>query len=82
MKNFTYVRANSIEEAVTTVTSDRLGTFIAGGTNLVDRLKVFLDEPSQLVDVSRLPMKQIEPTQEGGLKNWCAGYQYQLSQSS
>ena len=68
MKNFTYVRANSIEEAVTTVTSDRLGTFIAGGTNLVDRLKVFLDEPSQLVDVSRLPMKQIEPTQEGGLK--------------
>ncbi len=68
MKNFTYVRANSIEEAVTTVTSDRQATFISGGTNLVDRLKVFLDEPSQLVDVSRLQMKEIEPTQEGGLK--------------
>ncbi len=68
MKNFTYVRANSIEDAVTRVTSDRQATFISGGTNLVDRLKVFLDEPSQLVDVSRLQMKQIEPTQEGGLK--------------
>ncbi|MGK7887547.1 MAG: xanthine dehydrogenase family protein subunit M [Crocosphaera sp.] len=68
MKNFTYVRANSIEDAVTRVTSDRQATFISGGTNLIDRLKVFLDEPSQLVDVSRLQMKQIEPTQEGGLK--------------
>ncbi len=68
MKNFTYVRANSIEDALTRVTSDRQATFISGGTNLVDRLKVFLDEPSQLVDVSRLNMKEIQPTQEGGLK--------------
>ncbi len=42
--------------------------FIAGGTNLVDRLKVFLDEPSQLLDISRLGIKQIQPTSEGGLK--------------
>ncbi len=68
MKNFTYVRANSVEDAVTRVTSDGQATFISGGTNLLDRLKVFLDEPSQLVDVSRLQMKQIETTQEGGLK--------------
>ena len=68
MKNFTYVRANSLEDAVSRVTSDRNAMFIAGGTNLVDRLKVFLDEPSQLVDVSRLPMKQIEQTGEGGLR--------------
>ena len=65
MKNFTYFRANSVEDAVTRVTSDRLATFISGGTNLLDRLKVFLDEPSQLVDVSRLQMKQIQATQEG-----------------
>ncbi|MEM7759726.1 MAG: FAD binding domain-containing protein, partial [Cyanobacteria bacterium P01_A01_bin.40] len=68
MKNFAYVRPNSIEDAVSRVTSDRDALFIAGGTNLVDRLKVFLDEPSQLVDVSRLAMKQIEKTAEGGLK--------------
>ncbi len=68
MKNFTYVRPNSVEDAVSRATSDRNSMFIAGGTNLVDRLKVFLDEPSQLVDVSRLAMKQIERTNEGGLK--------------
>ncbi len=68
MKNFTYVRAKSVEDAVSRTTSDRQAMFISGGTNLVDRLKVFLDEPSQLVDVSRLPMKQIERTKEGGLK--------------
>jgi xanthine dehydrogenase YagS FAD-binding subunit len=68
MKNFTYVRANSVEDAVKRAASDRDALFIAGGTNLVDRLKVFLDEPSQLVNVSRLPIKQIEPTSEGGLK--------------
>lgn len=68
MKNFAYVRANSIEDAVNRATSDRQAMFIAGGTNLVDRLKVFLDEPSQLVDLSRLTLKQIEGTKEGGLK--------------
>lgn len=68
MKNFTYFRANSVEEAIDKATSDRQAMFIAGGTNVVDRLKVFLDEPSQLVDVSRLKMKQIEKTTAGGLK--------------
>ena len=68
MKNFTYVRANSVEDAVNRATSDRDAMFIAGGTNLIDRLKVFLDEPSQLVDVSRLAMKQIERTSAGGLR--------------
>jgi len=68
MQNFAYVRAESIEDAVNRATSDRNALFIAGGTNLVDRLKVFLDEPSQLVDVSRLALKQIEETKEGGLK--------------
>ncbi len=68
MKNFTYIRANSVEDAISRATNDRQAMFIAGGTNLVDRLKVFLDEPSQLVDVSRLEMKQIERTNAGGLK--------------
>lgn len=68
MKNFAYVRASSVEDAVSRATSDRDALFIAGGTNLVDRLKVFLDEPSQLVDVSHLAMKQIAKTEEGGLK--------------
>lgn len=68
MKNFTYGRASSVEEAVERATRDRNAMYIAGGTNLVDRMKAFLDEPSQLLDISRLEMQRIERTQEGGLR--------------
>jgi len=68
MQNFAYVRANSVEDAIEKATDDRQASYIAGGTNLIDRMKVCLDEPSQLVDVSRLELKKIETTKEGGLK--------------
>ncbi|MEH2119855.1 FAD binding domain-containing protein [Nostoc sp.] len=67
MNNFTYARATSVKDAVERATNDQNAILIAGGTNLVDRLKVFLDEPSQLIDISRLEMKRIEQTSEGGL---------------
>ncbi|MEH2466709.1 FAD binding domain-containing protein [Nostoc sp.] len=67
MNNFTYTRATSVKDAVQRATNDQNAILIAGGTNLVDRLKVFLDEPSQLIDISRLEMKRIERTSEGGL---------------
>ena len=67
MNNFTYTRATSVKDAVQRATNDQNAILIAGGTNLVDRLKVFLDEPSQLIDISRLEMKRIEQTSEGGL---------------
>jgi xanthine dehydrogenase YagS FAD-binding subunit len=68
MNNFTYTRATSVKEAVQKATADDNAIFIAGGTNLVDRLKVFLDEPSQLIDISRLEMKRIERLPNGGLR--------------
>lgn len=68
MKNFSYVRATSVSEAIAHSSNNPSALLIAGGTNLVDRLKVFLDQPSQLVDVSRLDLKQIEPTPEGGIR--------------
>jgi xanthine dehydrogenase YagS FAD-binding subunit len=67
MKNFTFVRATSVQDAVNRTAKQSNSTVIAGGTNLVDRLKVFLDQPDQLVDVSRLPLNQIEKTRDGGL---------------
>ena len=67
MNNFAYTRATSVKDAVERATNDQNAILIAGGTNLVDRLKVFLDEPSQLIDISRLEMKRIERTSEGGL---------------
>lgn len=68
MKNFTYVRANSTQDAIQRASQEKGANFIAGGTNLVDRLKVFLDEPSQLIDISRLNLNQIDRTDEGGLR--------------
>ncbi|OKH44598.1 FAD-binding molybdopterin dehydrogenase [Calothrix sp. HK-06] len=62
MKNFNYTRATTIEDAVDRSSQAIL---IAGGTNLVDRMKVFLDQPTQVVDISRLDLKKIENTENG-----------------
>lgn len=68
MNNFTYTRATSLSDAVNQAVSDQNSMFIAGGTNLVDRLKVFLDQPSQLIDISRLQMQGIETPADGSLR--------------
>ncbi|BAZ12716.1 molybdopterin dehydrogenase FAD-binding protein [Calothrix sp. NIES-4071] len=61
MKNFNYTRATTIEDTVGTTQA----ILIAGGTNLVDRMKVFLDQPTQVIDISRLDLKKIESTENG-----------------
>ncbi|MDJ0619080.1 MAG: xanthine dehydrogenase family protein subunit M [Calothrix sp. MO_192.B10] len=68
MNNFTYTRATSLSDAVNQADADENSQFIAGGTNLVDRLKVFLDQPSQLIDISRLQMQGIEDMADGSLR--------------
>ena len=65
MKNFAYIGASSVEDAVQRASSNSEATYIAGGTNLVDRMKVFLDRPSQVIDVSRLALKSIELNEDG-----------------
>jgi xanthine dehydrogenase YagS FAD-binding subunit len=42
--------------------------FIAGGTTLIDLMKLNVETPSRLVDINRLPLDQIETTPDGGLK--------------
>jgi xanthine dehydrogenase YagS FAD-binding subunit len=68
MNNFTYIRATTVKDAVNRAVADKNAMFIGGGTNLVDRLKAFLDEPSQLIDISRLQMQSIEKMANGGLR--------------
>jgi xanthine dehydrogenase YagS FAD-binding subunit len=65
MKNFTYIRASSVQDAIGRSATPE-SAYIAGGTNLLDRMKGFLDEPAQLVDVSRLNFNQIDRTPNGG----------------
>src|ERR1700693_284033 len=67
MKAFTYQRANSLTEAA--AASAKPGaTLIAGGTNLLDLMKVQVETPTHLVDINRLPLDKIEDTPDGGLR--------------
>ena len=68
MKNFTYVRATTVKDAVNRAVADQYAMFIGGGTNLVDLLKAFVKEPSQLIDISRLQMQKIEKMANGSLR--------------
>jgi xanthine dehydrogenase YagS FAD-binding subunit len=68
MKPFTYERARSPAEAATVAARVPGAKFIAGGTNLLDLMKLQIETPTHLIDVNGLALDKIEPTQEGGLR--------------
>lgn len=68
MKPFTYERAADALAAVKAVAENPGAKFLAGGTNLLDLMKLEIERPTHLVDVGRLPFAGIEATAEGGLK--------------
>ena len=63
MNSFTLERAQSVEKAI-----GAGGKFIAGGTTLVDLLKLGVETPPHLVDITRLPLAQLEELPNGGLR--------------
>jgi len=67
MKPFTYERANSPAEAVAAMIAKPGAKFIAGGTNLLDLMKLQIEVPAHLIDVNALKLDTIELTPEGGL---------------
>jgi xanthine dehydrogenase YagS FAD-binding subunit len=68
MINFQYSRASDVADAVRMIAADPAAKFIAGGTNLVDLMKEDVERPSRLIDISRLPLKTVEQTADGGLR--------------
>ena len=68
MKPFTYERATSVKDAAAAVARDPGATFIAGGTNLLDLMKLQIAVPTHLVDVNGLALDRIESTDDGGLR--------------
>jgi len=68
MINFQYARANDVADAVRQIAADPTAKFIAGGTNLIDLMKENVERPSRLIDISRLPLKSVEETADGGLR--------------
>ena len=68
MRPFTYERPRSPAEAATAASRQPGARFIAGGTNLLDLMKLQIETPGHLIDVNGLGLDRIEPTPEGGLR--------------
>jgi xanthine dehydrogenase YagS FAD-binding subunit len=68
MKSFTYERAHTPAEAAATAARTPGAKFIAGGTNLLDLMKLEIETPTHLIDVNSLALDKIETTPEGGLR--------------
>jgi xanthine dehydrogenase YagS FAD-binding subunit len=67
MTPFHYERASEIASACASAARP-MAKFIAGGTNLVDLMKLQIETPAQLVDITRLPLDRIEETADSGLR--------------
>jgi xanthine dehydrogenase YagS FAD-binding subunit len=68
MIGFEYARAGDIADAIRQIAASPGAKFVAGGTNLVDLMKMDVERPAKLIDVSRLPLDRVEETAEGGLR--------------
>ncbi len=68
MKAFTYERAATPAEAAASAQRTPGAKFIAGGTNLLDLMKLEIETPVHLIDVNGLALDTIEPTENGGLR--------------
>ncbi|MBY5822198.1 FAD binding domain-containing protein [Rhizobium leguminosarum] len=68
MRAFTYERASSVEAAAKAAALNPETKFIAGGTNLLDLMKLEIETPTHLIDVNGVGLDKIESTPEGGLR--------------
>jgi xanthine dehydrogenase YagS FAD-binding subunit len=67
MRAFTYERPDNVA-AATQAAIQPGASFIAGGTNLLDLMKIDVEQPTHLVDISRLPLREVTETPDGGLR--------------
>ncbi|PCC99611.1 FAD binding domain-containing protein [Halopseudomonas pelagia] len=66
MNPFEYARPAGVDEAIGLFKAN--SRYIAGGTNLLDLMKENVTRPEQLIDITRLPLKDMEETEDGGLR--------------
>jgi xanthine dehydrogenase YagS FAD-binding subunit len=66
MNAFTYFAANSPESAVGEHTANPHAAYLGGGTNLIDDIKLHVEQPDRLIDVRKIGLDQIKPASGGG----------------
>ena len=67
MRAFTYERANSVEQAAAAMATPG-AKIVAGGTNLLDLMKLQVETPTRLIDINRLGLDKIDDMADGGLR--------------
>jgi xanthine dehydrogenase YagS FAD-binding subunit len=67
METFTYTKATGVQQAIKAAGQSQT-RFIAGGTTLLDLMKLNVERPTQLVDINRLPLDQVEKLPDGRLR--------------
>jgi xanthine dehydrogenase YagS FAD-binding subunit len=68
MNSFTYIAVTSQGQAIQSLTANPQAMVLAGGTNLIDDMKLRVERPQQLIDINKIPLTQIEETTDGGLR--------------
>jgi len=68
MRAFSYERVETPTAAAAAAAARPDAKFIAGGTNLLDLMKLQIETPAHLIDVNGLKLDRIEPTDDGGLR--------------
>jgi xanthine dehydrogenase YagS FAD-binding subunit len=68
MQPFSYAAVTQQQQAVDAVSANPFATFLAGGTNLIDEMKLNVQTPRQLVDINSLPLNTIERASDGSLR--------------
>ncbi|MER6790165.1 xanthine dehydrogenase family protein subunit M [Streptomyces sp. NPDC000658] len=68
MESFAYVRAGSLAEAAEAFAAHPGARYLGGGTNLVDLMKLGVERPTALVDVTRLPLDRVTELPDGSLR--------------
>lgn len=68
MRPFEYRRPTAVADAVAAIAAEPHGAFLAGGTNLVDHMKLGVAGPDVLVDVTGLPLNRIETMPDGTVR--------------
>jgi len=79
MKGFAYVRPTDVATAMSVMSSTPGAVYVAGGTNLVDLMKLGVSAPTTLVDVGHLGLDAIEVNDDGGLRIGAAARNSHLS---
>jgi xanthine dehydrogenase YagS FAD-binding subunit len=68
MIDFDYIKAHDLSDAIKQIAGHPAARFIAGGTNLIDLMKENVARPPRLIDITGLPLAEIEDTKAGGLR--------------